>query len=416
MTWNELLTGDYLTVTDGMLDGSTNAKELVGNLIIPNSVTSLQTYALSDCDSLTSVVVPNSITELPNGCFSLMSSIKNLTIPSTIQVLGETVFSSSLENLYFEGTIEQWINFDFPTLTSCAYYTDNFFCQGERITHVDYPTYLTEVKQYSLCGLRDLKTLNLHSGIKAIRTHGIAYCENLEELNIPSSVNLIEKSAFIYDSKIKSVRIPDGLTEISTDMFYQCSSLENIYIPNSVTSIQNEAFMYNAFKTINIPSSVTYIGDKAFSDCPNLETIVLPNTITYIGSHAFEDCLSLKSVTLPAYIDTIYSYTFRNCTSLESIIIPTTVTTIQSYAFTNCAMKSVYIPTSVVKFSGSGKTAAFHGNLGIVIYCGVSAKPSSGWGSYWNVVEGTSSSSYVYADVKYGYTYAQYLSETGATA
>ena len=50
----------------------------------------------------------------------------------------------------------------------------------------------------------------------------------------------------------------------------------------------------------------------------------------------------------------------------------------------------------------------------MVIYCGADAV-QEGWNEKWNYGNDSSTSPIIY-DVKFGYTYEEYLSETGAAA
>ena len=107
--------------------------ELVTNLVIPNSVTSISDYAFYDCDSLTSVTIGDSITSIDyatfRGCSNLTSvtigngvtsidnyafegcsSLTSITIPDSVTSIGEDAFydCSNLKDVYYTGAPEDW--------------------------------------------------------------------------------------------------------------------------------------------------------------------------------------------------------------------------------------------------------------------------------------------------------------------
>ena len=103
------------------------------NVTIPDSVTSIEKYAFSDCDSLTSitipdgvtticdtafgnctsltsVIIPDSVTTIGEWAFSYCDSLASVTIPDSVTTIGERAFAFcySLNDVYYDGTEEQW--------------------------------------------------------------------------------------------------------------------------------------------------------------------------------------------------------------------------------------------------------------------------------------------------------------------
>ena len=62
------------------------------SVTIPNSVTSIGTYAFYGCSSLTSVTIPNSVTNIGEEDFAWCSSLKNVVLGSSVKVLGKEAF------------------------------------------------------------------------------------------------------------------------------------------------------------------------------------------------------------------------------------------------------------------------------------------------------------------------------------
>ena len=65
---------------------------LVTDLKIPQTVTSICSYAFSGCTGLTSVTIPEGVTKIGDYAFSDCSSLTSVTIPSSVTTIGSSAF------------------------------------------------------------------------------------------------------------------------------------------------------------------------------------------------------------------------------------------------------------------------------------------------------------------------------------
>ena len=56
------------------------------SITIPNSVTSIGSYAFWDCDGLTSVTIPNSVTSIGNWAFLGCTGLTSVSVPSRTEI------------------------------------------------------------------------------------------------------------------------------------------------------------------------------------------------------------------------------------------------------------------------------------------------------------------------------------------
>ena len=61
---------------------------------IPNSVTSIEGYAFSDCSALTSINIPSSVNSIGGSAFSNCSALTSINIPSSVNSIGGSAFSN----------------------------------------------------------------------------------------------------------------------------------------------------------------------------------------------------------------------------------------------------------------------------------------------------------------------------------
>lgn len=64
-----------------------------GDVVIPDSVTSIEEYAFYECASVTSIKIPNSVTEIGWYAFSGCTSLTSITIPDGVTSIDDYTFS-----------------------------------------------------------------------------------------------------------------------------------------------------------------------------------------------------------------------------------------------------------------------------------------------------------------------------------
>ena len=309
--------------------------ELVTELVIPDSVTSIGDRAFYNCYRLTSVVIPDSVTSIGNSAFSYCSSLY-------------VVYNNS--DLLFEigSTNNGYV----------AYYAKVLIDHGTVSYKNDGYEYILTDEGF----LFDYDGSNYRL---------IAYTGGKETVTLPSDINGNNYEIYSMRSGVVNVIIPDGVTSIGSSAFSYCSKLTSVVIPDSVTSI----------------------GDSAFYHCYSLTSVVIPDSVTSIGDSAFSGCYSLTSITANEN-NTVYKSIDGNLYSKDgtelvqyaigkvdaSFTIPDSVTSIGDSAFSGCdSLTSVVIPDSVTIIGSS----AFYGCDNLTIYCEATSKPY-GWDWYWN--------------------------------
>ena len=367
----------------------------ITKLVIPDDVTSINSYAFSGCSGLTSVTIPNSVTSIGSYAFQACSGLTSVTIPNNVTSIGSYAFyeCSGLTSITIPNSV--------TSIGSYAFYK----CSGlkkvivpdiENWCSIGFGDYYSNPLQYAHHLYSDVNTeitkLVIPDGVTSIGSDAFSGCSGLTSVTIPSSVTSIGKKAFDGCSGLTSVTIPNSVTSIGSSAFYNCSGLKKVIVPDiknwcSIKFGENYAnplyYAHHLYSDENteiteliIPDGVVSIGSSAFYACSSLTSVTIPNSVTSIGSSAFYGCSGLKSITwnaknYPAFssyssnpfynirtqitefiigddMTSIPSYMCYEMSNLKSVTIPNSVTSIGSDAFSGCSgLTSVTIPNSV---------------------------------------------------------------------
>ena len=220
-------------------------KNLIGNLVIPNSITEIGSQAFSGCSGFTgNLTIPNSVTTIGESAFSNCGFTGNLTISKSVTTIGKYAFFG------------------------CSGFTGD----------LTIPNSVTTIGEAAFCNC---------SGFTG-------------NLTISNSVTIIERNAFNRCSEFTGdLTIPNSVTTIGEAAFSYCSGFTgNLAIPESVKTIRSSAFSYCSGFTGNltIPNSVTTIGVLAFNGCTGFTgNLTLPKSLEVVYYNSFYECNNIQT-------------------------------------------------------------------------------------------------------------------------
>ena len=242
-----------------------------GSYTIPNSVTTIASFAFLNSASLTGITIPNSVTDIGDRAFLNCTGLTGVTIPDAVANIGTSAFS----------------------------------------------------------GCSSLTGVSIGSGALTIGDSAFYECYNLSAINVaPANPAYSSPDGVFHDKnqttliqyparKTGSYAVLGSVTSIAADAFDTCTSLTSIFIPGSVTSIGQWAFYGCANLTsITIPTSITSIQTGTFAECIKLTSVTISNSVTSIGRSAFSGCIQVTGVTFGENVATIGDSAFSGCSVL----------------------------------------------------------------------------------------------------
>ena len=119
--------------------------ELVTDLVIPDSVTSIGDYAFYNCNSLTSVTIPDSVTRIGYGVFEYCYSLTSITIGDSVTSIGGYAFE------YCRSLTSITIGNSVKSIGICAFYN----CSS--LTSVTIPDSVTSIDNSAINSERDFR-------------------------------------------------------------------------------------------------------------------------------------------------------------------------------------------------------------------------------------------------------------------
>ena len=295
------------------------------------------------------------------------------------------------EKTYFEGECGDGVFWSFDKMTkeltvwgSGRMYDYDLFANlapwdefRSEIQRATVKTGVTYVGWFALSDCPILTSVTLEDGVDTIGIEAFSNCPSLSDIIIPDSIKTVDLAAFdgctsLYyytfnnakylgnqynryallvkakDKNITSCNVHANTKAIGYQAFEQCKSLLAIEIPSGVKRIGNEAFYScTALKTVTLHEGLEDIGVAAFNYCSALEAIDIPEGVTSINM-LFSQCTNLKSVGIPSTVVKIEVNSFSDCSSLESIVLPDAIESIEMETFSRCtSLKSVNLPQNI---------------------------------------------------------------------
>ncbi len=325
-------------------------------------------------DTIEEVIIPEGVENIDSYAFANLTALKKVVLPSTIKMIDLGAFYGCTSLQVVEG------------LENVKFINQNAFanCALEGKISLDNAIVLTH---YAFANNRNLKEVVISDAAQSIGQFAFAGCSSLEKLTVNAEKFKLGAYAFRGCSSLKEVSL--NIAVIPTGAFDGCTSLESFTFGKDVAVIGEYAFRDTKLKNITVAEGnlafshqsgtpyilnkegneiifvatgisgvfnpdlpgVTSVGKGAFSGNKNLTSIILPN-VTNAKAYAFADCQRLVSVQLGA-LKEIGDYAFFNAQITSLPTFDEKLGYIGKYAFAGSELTSVVIPDGMTVGKGA---------------------------------------------------------------
>lgn len=198
---NFTLASEYVTIpstvvcegkeytVDSIADEALSYQDVMEEIVLPDSLTTIGKEAFCGCTSLKKIVIPDSVVSLGSGTFYDCEVLKEITLGKGIVNLPDEIFTNCYE----------------------------------------------------------LKTINWSESLVSIGREAFWSCENIKELTLPDTVVSIGESAFC-GSGIKELTIPSVSVSLTETAFEDMYDLEVLYVQEALVDTAKNCVPYDYIK------------------------------------------------------------------------------------------------------------------------------------------------------------------------
>lgn len=300
---------------------------------LPDTVTSIGSYAFGYCSELVEVNIPNSVTNIGEGAFQNCSVLRKVNIPDSVTDIGNCAFAycSKLEEINIpdsikrisDGMLEGTTNLREIMLPDSIESIGKYAFGGSYVNNITIPANVKEIKEFAFAGFseqdgqyssksqtrqiyfkgkypengidanafRKCDVLAFADDAEAWKTHQGNYGGDVmwreKELMVSNLAYITSRSVSGYETTYSVLDKEKTMYAYGKGSITGLNAKKVVFIDTPI-EIANDAFSRaDQLESIDLPEGIKKIGGFAFFGCPNLHSIVIPSTVTEIGSHVF---------------------------------------------------------------------------------------------------------------------------------
>jgi len=171
---------------------------------------------------------------------------------------------------------------------------------------------VTAIDQYAFSGNLHLLSVTIPGTVREIGPESFAQCAKLTTVNLPEGITEIKAGTFCGKS-VSTIAIPNSVKSIGRFAFLKNTQLTSITfgVDSQLQTIEASAFSgCTALTELTLPASVKAIGNQCFSSCSKLKTYHIksatPPTVTGDAAILSSATIYIPSGSKNAYLNAEY--------------------------------------------------------------------------------------------------------------
>ena len=240
-------------------------KKLTGNLVIPNSIKTIEKSAFYGCTGLSgNLTIPNSVTTIGKSAFVNCSGFTgNLTIPNSV---------TTIEELAFRGCTGFKGDLTIPNSVTTIGESVFLGCTGLS-GNLTIPNSVTTIGEqaFSNC-IGFTGNLTIPNSVTTIGNFAFSYCTGFTgDLSLPKSLEVVGSRSFEFCNKIQTIKfqsLPEGISGYLGVRTKTVSLSDDSYISDmasgTVNAISYTRQMSSNWGTLVLPYSLTLTGNEPY--------------------------------------------------------------------------------------------------------------------------------------------------------
>ena len=204
----------YIILPEGLkIIGGIQSCPNLTELILPESVENIISFAFCGCESITSIRIPASVKTFDGSCFA------------GCRIKG---YELDPRNPYFTVVDGVIYTKDLSTLVAFpSEFPNKHFNVPDTTRTIGFGAFMDS----------KIESITLPDGLLAIK--GWAFQgSSIKSISIPDSVKEVGELAFRFCEGLEHIRLLNGLTNIPEQLFYGCQNLHTLHVPASVKTIE----------------------------------------------------------------------------------------------------------------------------------------------------------------------------------